>query len=61
MVEVKNEILNQILFEISDLKKEVRSLKKELYSEDLSSFVNYLKENNELGTDEEAKKVGLKI
>ena len=61
MVEVKNEILNQILFEITDLKKEIKSLKKNLYSKDLGTFVDYLKENNELATDEEAKKVGLKL
>lgn len=61
MVEIEDNVLNEILFELKSLKKEIKLIKKELKEEDLSSFVNSLEENNLLSTSSEARKVGLKL
>ena len=53
--------LDYILKEIKLLRKEVRSLKEDKNEEDLSSFVELLEKNNELGTEEDLKKIGINI
>ncbi|MCH8520292.1 MAG: hypothetical protein LAT82_06075 [Nanoarchaeota archaeon] len=53
--------LDYILKEIKLLRKEVKSLKKLREEEDLDSFVELLKKNNELGTEEDLKKIGINI
>ena len=41
--------------------QEVKSLKEDKNEEDLSSFVELLEKNNELGTEEDLKKIGINI
>jgi uncharacterized membrane protein YgaE (UPF0421/DUF939 family) len=59
MVEVKPEILNEILTELKLIKKEIKNLKSK--EEDLNEFVAYLEKENMLATKKDAKEVGLKI
>ena len=53
--------LDYILKEIKLLRKEVKSLKEDKKEEDLTSFVELLEKNNELGTEEDLKKIGINI
>lgn len=53
--------LDHILKEIKLLRKEVKSLKEDKIEEDLGPFVELLEKNNELGTEEDLKKIGINI
>ncbi len=53
--------IDDVMKELIELKSEVSEIKKSLKEEDLSEFVNFLKEKNLLASDEDAKNAGLRL
>lgn len=52
--------LDDILKEVKELRNEVKILQNNK-EEDLTEFTNFLEQNNELGTEEDLKKIGIRL